>query len=157
MNDSFIRYQIKVEHLVTVRTEDYEVADIVVGALTIDVRKFEHRGDTETAVSAEWIVCVECQFSVIDALCHCGCFREAQRKANRRGAHRRSVQRPKGARLSAMLELKRIVNAVSRWLDVKLGVLPGWGPTVVVCGMVALLQLGLGVWKVAINTGLLHQ
>lgn len=80
MNDGFIRYQIKVEHLVTVRTEDYEVADIVVGALTIDVRNFQYRGDAETTVSAEWIVCVECQLSVIDALRHCGCFCEAQRQ-----------------------------------------------------------------------------
>ena len=66
----------------TVRTEDYKIADIVVGALTIDVRDFEHRGDAETTVSADRIVCVECELSVIDALCHFGCFREAQQKVD---------------------------------------------------------------------------
>ena len=34
----------------TVRTEDYEVADIVVRALTINVRNFKYIRDTETAV-----------------------------------------------------------------------------------------------------------
>ena len=46
----FIRNQIKVQYLVTVRTEDYEVADIVVRALTINVRNFKYIRDTETAV-----------------------------------------------------------------------------------------------------------
>jgi len=79
MNDDFVRYQIKVEHLVTIRTEDYKVADIVVGTLTIDVRNFEYRGNAETAVRTERIICVECQLSIIDALGHCGYLREAQR------------------------------------------------------------------------------
>lgn len=50
-----------------------------------------------------------------------------------------------------------MIKALSLWLDRKLGVAPGWGLTVVVAGLVALLQLGLGVWRAALNMELLHQ
>ena len=44
-----------------------------------------------------------------------------------------------------MLELKRIVNAVSRWLDVKMGVLPGWGLVIAAQGMLVALAWGFAL------------
>jgi hypothetical protein len=60
-------------HLVAIRAQYHKVANIVVAAIAVYVCYFQDIRYSEAAVSANRIVVLESEFSIIDALRH-GCF-----------------------------------------------------------------------------------
>ena len=48
--------------------QDNEIADLVVGALAVDMTHLQNVGDPEAAVRADWRVVLECKLSIIDTL-----------------------------------------------------------------------------------------
>jgi hypothetical protein len=60
-------------HLVAGWTEDDEVADVIVAALTVDMAHLQDVGDAEAAMGADRRIFLECQLAIIDA------FHKAQR------------------------------------------------------------------------------
>jgi hypothetical protein len=55
-------------HLVAGRAQDNKIADVVVGALAVDVTHLQNVGDAEAAVRADWRVVLECELPIINAL-----------------------------------------------------------------------------------------
>ena len=70
LDDCFCRDQVKVVHLVAVRTQHDQILRIVVLAIAVNVGNLQHSGDAESAVGAQSAVGPECDLPVIDPFHH---------------------------------------------------------------------------------------
>jgi len=68
VNDCLGRDKIEVVHLVAIRAQDYQVGNLVVAAITVDVRDLQNVANAVPAVSAYGGIVIKCELSIIDAV-----------------------------------------------------------------------------------------